>query len=68
MTLLDVKQRDMKKLDVRCSFIGFLERYHPERGYIVNKSCSDEALMGQTQVRCLPYWELMFEEVFLNHQ
>lgn len=64
VTPLEVKYRDMKKLDVRRSFLGFLTRYHPEFGYIVNRNYSDEALICQTRVRCLPYWELMFEEAF----
>ncbi|OPY16716.1 MAG: hypothetical protein A4E74_01687 [Syntrophus sp. PtaB.Bin075] len=64
VTPLEVKYRDMKKLDVRRSFLGFLTRYHPDSGYIVNRNYSDETLIGQTRVRCLPYWELMFEEAF----
>ena len=62
VTPLEVKYRDMKKLEIQRSFRGFLERYHPERGYVVNKSLTDEALVGETRVRCLPYWELIFEE------
>ena len=54
----------MKKLEVQRSYRGFLERYHPESGYIVNKSLNDEAMVGGTRVRWLPYWELMFEEAF----
>ncbi len=64
VTPLEVKYRDMKKLDVRRSFLGFLTRYHPDSGYIVNRNYSDETLIGQTRVLCLPYWELMFEEAF----
>lgn len=64
VTPLEVKYSDMKKLEARRSYRGFLERYHPENGYIVNKSFSDEAMVGETRVRCLPYWELMFEEAF----
>lgn len=48
----------MKKLELQRSYRGFLERYHPERGYIVNKSLSDEAMVGETRMRCLPCWEL----------
>jgi uncharacterized protein len=61
---MEIKYRDMKKLEIQRSFRGFLERYHPERGYIVNKSFADEALVGATRVRCLPYWELITEEAF----
>src|SRR3990170_655766 len=64
VTPLEVKYRDLKKLEARRSYRGFLERYRPESGYIVNKSLSDEAMVGETRVRCLPYWELMFEEAF----
>jgi len=64
VTPLEVKYSDMKKLEAQRSYRGFLERYHPESGYIVNKSLSDEAMVGETRVRCLPYWELMFEEAF----
>jgi len=64
VTPLEVKYNDMKKLEAQRSYRGFLERYHPESGYIVNKSLSDEAMVGETRVRCLPYWELMFEEAF----
>src|SRR3990172_890567 len=60
VTPLEVKYRDLKKLEARRSYRGFLERYHPESGYIVNKSLSAEAMVGETRVRCLPYWELMF--------
>src|SRR3972149_6868564 len=60
VTPLELKYRDLKKLESRRSYRGFLERYHPGRGYIVNKSLSDEATVGETRVRGLPYWELMF--------
>lgn len=61
---LEVKYRDLKKLEIRRSFRGFLEGYHPERGYIINKSLNHEALVGETRVQSLPYWELIFEEAF----
>jgi uncharacterized protein len=63
-TPIEVKYNDMKKPDMGRSFHGFLARYQPKRGYIINKSLSSEALVSQTQVQCLPYWELMFEERF----
>ena len=36
VTPLKVKYRDLKKLEARRSYRGFLERYHPESGYIVS--------------------------------
>lgn len=63
VTPIEVKYSDMKKLEVQRSFRNFLERYHPEHGYVINKSLIGEAPMGETQVHCLPYWELLFEGV-----
>ena len=62
VTPLEIQYRDMKKLEIQRSFRGFLERYHTKHGYVVNKSITDETLVGETRVRCLPYWELLFEE------
>lgn len=64
VTPMEVKYRDMKKLEIRRSFRGFLERYHPERGYVVNKSLKDETFVDGTCVQCLPYWELIFYGTF----
>ena len=64
VTPLEVKYSDMKKPEVQRAYRGFLERYHPERGYIVNRSLSQEVMVGETRVWCLPYWELMFDEAF----
>ncbi len=64
VTPLEVKYRDMKKLELQRSFRGFLDGYHPEHGYVVNKSFNNEVLVGETRVQGLPYWELIFEEAF----
>ena len=64
VTPVEVKYRDMKKLEIQRSFRSFLERYHPEHGYVINRSFIEEALVGKTRVRCMPYWELLFEEAF----
>jgi len=62
VTPVEVKYRDMKKLEIQRSFRSFLERYNPEHGYVINRSFIEEALVGKTRVRCMPYWELLFEE------
>ena len=63
VTPIEVKYRDMKKPEIRRSFRGFLERYHPEHGYVINKHLNGETSVDGTRVRCLPYWELMFTEI-----
>jgi predicted AAA+ superfamily ATPase len=64
VTPLEVKYRDLKKLEIRRSFRGFLEAYHPLSAYIINKNLNHAELVGETRVQSLPYWELIFEEAF----
>lgn len=61
---IKVKYRDMKKMKIRRSFCGFLARYRPEIGYVVNQSLYHEEAVGDTKVICTPYWELMFADLF----
>jgi hypothetical protein len=44
------------------SFRGFLERYHPQTAYIVNRSFSDKETVGTTEVRWLPWWDIMDDD------
>jgi len=60
VTPVESKYSDLKNLRLNRSLDGFLNRYHPEWCYIVNKSLTAEELKGETRVRWLPYWELMF--------
>jgi hypothetical protein len=46
-------------MEINRSFRGFLEGYHPEKAYIINKSLDREESVGDTKLRCLPYWELI---------
>jgi uncharacterized protein len=64
VTPLEVKYRDLKNPEIRRSFRGFFEEYHPLSGYIINRRLNHEALVGETRVQSLPYWELIFEEAF----
>ncbi|MDI9569684.1 MAG: ATP-binding protein [Pseudomonadota bacterium] len=38
VTPIEVKYREMKKPEISRSFRGFLERYHPENAYVINKN------------------------------
>jgi len=59
---LEVKYRSLRKPSVQRSFRGFIERYTPETGLLINTGLHAELTIGTTRVRCLPYWELLFEE------
>ncbi len=63
VTPIEVKYRNMKKPEIRRSFRGFLERYQPAQGYVINKHLNDVTSVDVTRVRCLPYWELLFVEI-----
>lgn len=60
VTPIEVKSRDMKKMEIRRSYRGFLSRYLPSNGYIVNRSLRHDELDGETRLWCIPYWDLIF--------
>lgn len=61
---VEVKYRNMKKMEIRRSFRGFLGKYRPERGFVVNKDLHKSETVGDTKVLCVPYWELIFGVIF----
>ncbi len=61
-TPVEVKYRDMKKIEIQRSLRGFIERYHPEYAYVINKTLNQKTVLEKTTVQCLPYWELLFED------
>lgn len=64
LTPIEVKYRVMKKMEIRRSLRGFLERYHPARGYIVNRRFRAVESEGGTDLQCIPYWDLIVEKSF----
>jgi predicted AAA+ superfamily ATPase len=56
---MEVKCREMQRREMQRSFRGFLERYHPQTAYIVNRSFAAQETVGTTEVRWLPWWEVM---------
>jgi len=59
---LEVKYRALKKLEIQRSFRSFLQRYAPKTGLLINLGLFADLTIGPTKVRCLPYWELLFED------
>jgi len=51
----------MKKIEIQRSFRGFIDRYKPNRGYIINLIHTESAMLDNTEVFCLPFWDLLFE-------
>jgi len=59
---LEVQYRALRKPEVLRSFRSFIERYAPEAGLLINLGLLADLTIGTTKVRCLPYWELLFED------
>jgi len=59
---LEVKYRALRKPEIQRSFRSFLERYAPKTGLLINLGLLSDLTIGTTKVRCLPYWELLFED------
>jgi uncharacterized protein len=59
---LEVNYRALRKPEIQRSFRSFIERYAPKTGLLINLGLSAALTIGNTQVQCLPYWEIMFED------
>ena len=59
---LEVKYRSLRKPEVQRSFRSFIERYNPKTGLLINLGLFADLTIGIAKVRCLPYWELLFED------
>jgi predicted AAA+ superfamily ATPase len=56
---LEVKYRALRKPEIQRSFRSFIERYAPKAGLLINLRLSADLTIGNTLVRCLPYWEIL---------
>ena len=63
ITPFEAKYSGMKKIEIQRSFRGFIDRYKPNRGYIINLIHTESAMLDNTEVFCLPFWELLFEQI-----
>lgn len=61
ITPFEAKYSGMKKIEIQRSFRGFIDRYKPNRGYIINLIHTESAMLDNTEVFCLPFWDLLFE-------
>jgi len=57
----------MKSLQITRSFRSFIEKYSPEKAFIINPGYNDSIKIGDTTVRFLPYYCLN-ENIFLENK
>lgn len=55
---IEVKATTMTKPQVERSLRSFIETYHPEEAWVVNRSLSKTILIENTKVRFLPWYEI----------
>jgi len=60
VTPFEVKYRSMNRIEIPRALRGFLDRYAPPRAYVLNLRHREHATINNTEVLCLPFWELLF--------
>jgi len=55
---IEVKYSSLDKLSVSRSLRSFIEKYKPQRAFIVNLSLEERLKVGETQVEALPFFKL----------
>lgn len=62
---VEVKYQDLKKEKVPASLRSFIDKYKPERAYIINISLSKILKIDKTTLFFLPFYELLRQGVIL---
>ncbi len=56
---MEVKFKELKKPMIGRSLRSFIKRYGPERAYVVNLELREKTRIGKTEIRFLPFYELL---------
>lgn len=62
---IEVKYADIKKPEIERSLRSFIEKYSPEKAFVVNKSFKGAMNIGKTEINFIPFWELIVKDIFL---
>ena len=60
---IEVKYKSLKKQEVSRSFRSFIEKYSPEKAYIVNLDYNNILKINKTTLFFLPYYELLYKKI-----
>lgn len=61
---LEVKYRMLKSREIRRSLRSFIEKYNPEKAFIINMNYKDMVRINNTEVAFIPYYELWNTNIF----
>jgi len=60
---IEVKYKSLKKQEVSRSFRSFIEKYSPDKAYIVNLDYNNTLKINETTIFFLPYYELLYKKI-----
>ncbi len=60
---IEVKFRSLVKPEVPRSLISFINKYEPERAYLINLSLEKEVVINKTKLFFIPFWRLLTEQL-----
>ena len=55
---LEVKYSELKKTAITRSFRSFINKYAPEKAYVINLSLEKKITINETEVIFMPFWKL----------
>jgi predicted AAA+ superfamily ATPase len=55
---VEVKYKNLKRPEIGRSLRSFIQKYHPEKAYIVNLSLREITRINQTDVIFIPFWDI----------
>jgi predicted AAA+ superfamily ATPase len=59
---VEVKFKELKQPEIGRSLRSFIQRYAPERAWVINLSLSKKTAVKDTKVEVLPFYEVIFKD------
>ncbi|RUA29193.1 MAG: ATPase [Bacteroidetes bacterium] len=60
---VEVKQKEMKKMEITRSFRSFLSTYNPQKAFVINLDYESFERIEDTNVHIIPFWHLFSIEI-----
>jgi len=60
---IEVKFKNLEKIQIEKSLRSFIDKYQPKKALLVNLNFSGELIVGSTIVKCIPFYELFKEDL-----
>ena len=60
---VEVKYKELKKVEITRSFRSFISTYRPKKAYLINLDLEGFERINETDVHIIPYWKLFSIEI-----